>query len=124
MRRILLIFTIVLGIAVPLAIAADQPKPTEPVFLKPADPPKVEAPDGYEGMIIEIAADGTLQLDGEPLPDLAGLDRRLARWVTSVKFISPRIVLDPAVPSNNVKGLREIILVVRKHTEVYDVLIH
>ncbi|WP_211325591.1 hypothetical protein [Roseimicrobium gellanilyticum] len=110
-----------MGIAAPLAIAADPPKPTEPIFLKPADPPKIEVPDRYEGMIIEIAADGTLQLDGEPLPDLSGLDQRLARWVTSVKFISPRIVLDPTVPSNNVKRLREIILIVRKHTEVYDV---
>jgi hypothetical protein len=67
--------------------------------------------------------DGTIRVDSESMPDLRGLDRKLARWVKSVRFIAPRIILNPKRPSNDLKKLREIILVVRKHTDVYDVLI-
>ena len=83
----------------------------------------MRAPDGYEGMHIEIAANGTIRVDDQPMPDLPGLDRKLARWVASVQFIAPRIIVKPKLRSNDLKKLREIILVVRKHTDVYDVLI-
>jgi hypothetical protein len=123
MKTLLLISAVVVGLTAMSSIAAERPKQSEPILLGPVEPPKEKSPDGYEGMIIEIAPDGTIQLDAQPMPDLAELDRRLARWATSVKYISPRIVLDSAIPSNNLKRLREIILVIRKHTEVYDVLV-
>lgn len=121
MRTLAVVLEVLVSLSAAFAIPAHAVD--ENVFLDSPNQPKVRSAVGYEGGIIEIQSDGTITVDAEPTPDLAGLDRKLARWIAAAKSIAPRILMDLKIPSNDLKKLKAIILVVRKHTPVYDVLI-